>query len=123
MAIRITPANAGIYDQYVTIIFNSATLTDRDSDGGQLEDWGDLFDALASYQAEPSRAGGAEYNADTKRVVEDRAIFRLRYDAQTSQINEAFYRIRHNGKEWDIQRVYDPTGKHIEIHLEVHFIT
>ncbi len=119
--VRITPANAGIYDQYITIEINTATDADRAS-GEQLEVWDDSFDVLAGYQAEPSRAGGAEYNADTKRVVEDRALFRVRYDGQTSLIDPATHRVVHNDKTWDIQRAYDPTGKRMEIHMEVHHI-
>ncbi len=118
-----TPANAGIYDQIITLEINTATDADRDDNGARLEAWDDSFDTLASYQAEPSRAAGAEYDADHRRVVEDRALFRVRYDAQTSLIDAATYRLVHNDRTWDIQRAYDPTGKRIEIHLEVHVIT
>ncbi len=121
--VRTTPANAGIYDQIVTLQVNSATIGDRDSDGAQLEDWNDEFDTMAAYQAEPSRAGGAEYSAEMTRVVENRALFRVRYDAQTALIDPATYQLIHNDRTWDIQRVYDPTGKRIEIHLEVHTVT
>lgn len=120
--VRVTPANAGIYDQRIRIEINTATVADREAkNGAQSEIWTEsYFDVWAAYTADPSRPGGAEYNANEKRNVEDRATWRVRFDGQTSLIDPAIYRIRDldSGKIWNIQRAYDPTGKRAEIHIE-----
>ncbi len=122
--VQKTPTNAGLYDQRIKIEINSATSSDRSSNGAQLENWDDeYFYTLAAYEAMPSRPHGAEFDSGSQRNVEDKALFRLRYDPQTSALDPATCRINVSGKIWNVERVYDPTGKRIEVHLEADSIT
>ncbi len=121
--VQKVPTNAGLYDQRIKIELNTATDSDKDSRGAQLEVWtDDYFYEMAAYEAMPSRPGGAEYDDGQTRLVEDRALFRVRNYALTSALTAGNARVVHNGKTWNIQRVFDPTGKRIEIHLETNSI-
>lgn len=120
------PTGSGQYDQRITIEVDTATITDVDVNGAQLEIWdaaGSSFVEWSSFSIIPSRPGGAEYFLDDKRVVENKALFRVRRKNSTIGIGPASHRVNYDGRIWNIQRAYDPDGKRVEIHLETNSIT
>jgi hypothetical protein len=124
--IRATTLGAGAFDQRITVQVDTATDTDRDANGAQLEIWdaaGTDFQAWAAFAVEPSRPGGAEYFGEEKRRVENKATFRVKYWTATAAIGPGSHRILHRGITWNIQRVFDPDGSRKEIHIEVNSIT
>lgn len=121
--VQITPLRSGDLNQRVTLQLNSATSTDVDKNGAQLEIWVDDFACWAALTVEASRPGGAEYFTEPQRRVEDKALFRVRYWARTAAIDPGTHRLVHNGKTWNIQRTYDPDGSQRELHIETNVIT
>lgn len=126
MAAKPGPLSAGDFNRRATFEIDTATASDIDKNGAQLEVWdraGTAFDTWVSYEALPSRPGSAEYFADPKRRVENRALFKVRYSARNALINPATYRIIYAGTTWNIARVLDPDGGKVEIHIETNSIT
>lgn len=116
-------SGAGSYDQRITVQVNTATDTDRDANGAQLEIWDESsFLLWAAFSAGPSRPAGAEIFMDPQRRVEDVATFQIQYWTRTAAMDPATHRIVHGGKTWNIQRIFDADGSRRELQVEVRSI-
>ncbi len=118
MPINRRKTGSAAFDQRAVIQVNQAASSSRNTIGSQAEDWVDSFTEWVAYESMPSKPGGAEYGTDEQRVVEEPALFRMRYHQRTAAISAVTHRVLYNNKTWNITRVDDPGGKHVEIHLE-----
>ncbi len=119
--LRFIKVNSGEFNIRVVVQVDTATDTDVDQNGAQLEVWdrvGTDFTLITKFEVDPSRPGGAEYFAEEKRRVENKATFKVRFSSKSNSINPATHRILFDGKIWDVTRVYDPNGKRVEIYIE-----
>ncbi len=123
MASDNSKGGAGSYNQRITVQVNTATATDRDDHGAQLEIWDEeSFQLWAAFSAGSSSPGGAEYFIDPQRRVEDIATFKVRYWSRTIAMDPATYRIVYGSKTWNIHRVFDPDGSRTELTIEARSI-